>query len=79
MKLYQFDRIQYEINVIIIIANTIKQALNMLGAEEGLSVIDFNKEGEGLYSVRLGDGEMIELYDLTIRDLQEGLMMTIKE
>lgn len=37
------------------------------------------KTGEGLYYVELGDAERIELYDLTVRNLQEDLMLTIKE
>ena len=72
MKLYQFDRLQYGICVVILIAKDIEQALGMLCAKEGLDVIDYTEK-----FVRLGEGKIIESYDLMIYDLQEGLNITI--
>lgn len=79
MKLYQFDRIQYGIHAFVIVADGKQHALDILSSKEKLGIIDYNKTKDNQYIVRLGDSEIIEIYDLTIHDLETGLKFEIIE
>lgn len=79
MKLYQFDRIQYGIHAFVIVADSKQHALDILSSKEKLSIIDYDKTRDDQYFVRLGDGEIIESYDLTIHDLETGLKFEVIE